>query len=113
MKTPRGASHSGGSSFSIKAITKKPSNGKRKIFEFTARNANLCATCKREGHRLGARYRARASAAAHLVKFVGAPEGNYESMIFKTAFEHKSPTGERVILLKQPIGWRVIDYRIY
>jgi len=51
--------------------------------------------------------------AAHLVKFVGAPEGNYESVIFKTAFEHKSPTAERVILLKQPIGWRVIDYRIY
>ena len=46
-------------------------------------------------------------------KFVGAPEGNYESVIFKTAFEHKNPTAERVILIKQPIGWRVIDYRIY
>ena len=51
--------------------------------------------------------------AAHLERFVGAPQGNYESVIFKTALEHKSPTGERVILLKQPIGWRVIDYRIY
>jgi hypothetical protein len=51
--------------------------------------------------------------AAHLEKFVGAPEGNYETVIFKTAFEHKSPTAERVILIKQPIGWRVIDYRIY
>jgi hypothetical protein len=51
--------------------------------------------------------------AAHLGKFVGAPEGNYVSVIFKTAFEHKSPTAERVILLKQPIGWRVVDYRIY
>ncbi len=51
--------------------------------------------------------------AAHLGKFVGAPEGNYQSVIFKTAFEHKSPTAERVILLKQPVGWRVIDYRIY
>jgi Protein of unknown function (DUF4019) len=51
--------------------------------------------------------------AAHLGKFVGAPEGNYQSVIFKAAFEHKSPTAERVILLKQPIGWRVIDYRIY
>lgn len=50
---------------------------------------------------------------AHLKKFVGAPEGNYESLIFKTAFEHKSPAAERVILIKQPIGWRVIDYRIY
>lgn len=51
--------------------------------------------------------------AAHLDKFVGAPEGSYESVIFKTAFEHKSPTAERVILLKQPIGWRVMDYHIY
>jgi Protein of unknown function (DUF4019) len=51
--------------------------------------------------------------AMHLDKFVGAPAGNYESLIFKTAFERKSPTAERVILLKQSIGWRVIDYRIY
>ena len=51
--------------------------------------------------------------ARHIGKFVGAPEGNYESVIFKTAFEHKSPTAERVILAKQAVGWRVIDYRIY
>jgi hypothetical protein len=51
--------------------------------------------------------------AAHLEKFVGAPEGDYESVLFKTAFERKDPTAERVILIKQPIGWRVIDYRIY
>jgi hypothetical protein len=51
--------------------------------------------------------------AAHVEKFVGAPEGNYESVLFNTAFEHKNPTAERVILIKQPIGWRVIDYRIY
>ena len=51
--------------------------------------------------------------AAHVEKFVGAPEGNYESVLFKTTFEHKNPTAERVILLKQSVGWRVIDYRIY
>jgi hypothetical protein len=51
--------------------------------------------------------------AAHVEKFVGAPEGNYESVIFKTNFERKNPTAERVILIKQPVGWRVIDYRIY
>ena len=51
--------------------------------------------------------------AANVHKMVGVPEGNYESVIFKTAFEHKSPTAERVILIKQAAGWRVIDYRIY
>ena len=51
--------------------------------------------------------------AAHVERFVGAPEGNYESVLFKTAFERKDPTAERVILIKQPVGWRVIDYRIY
>src|SRR2546421_8614362 len=51
--------------------------------------------------------------AANIHKFVGVPEGNYESIIFKTDFEHKSATAERVILVKQAIGWRVIDYRIY
>ena len=46
-------------------------------------------------------------------KFVGAPEGNYVSVIFETAFEHKNPTAERVIVIKQATGWRVIDYKIY
>src|SRR5205809_1642551 len=49
--------------------------------------------------------------AAKLHKFVGVPEGDYQSIIFKTAFEHKSLTAERVILVKQDVGWRVIDYR--
>ncbi len=51
--------------------------------------------------------------AASLHKLVGAPDGNYESIIFKTAFNAKSPTAERVILVKSAAGWRVIDYRIY
>lgn len=51
--------------------------------------------------------------AASIHKFVGVPEGDYQSIIFKTAFEKKSPTAERVILVKQSVGWRVIDYRIY
>jgi hypothetical protein len=51
--------------------------------------------------------------AANIKKFAGVPEGDYESIIFKTAFEKKSPTAERVILVRQAVGWRVIDYRIY
>lgn len=51
--------------------------------------------------------------AASIHKLVGVPEGDYQSIIFKTAFEHKSPTAERVILVKQTVGWRVIDYRMY
>ena len=51
--------------------------------------------------------------AANLHKMVGLPEGNYESVLFKTAFEKKSETAERVILVQQSVGWRVVDYRIY
>jgi hypothetical protein len=51
--------------------------------------------------------------AASMQKLVGLPDGNYQSIIFKTIFERKSATAERVILVKQSIGWRVIDYRIY
>ena len=50
---------------------------------------------------------------ANIHKMVGLPEGNYESVIFKTAFEHKAPTAERVILVKQGVPWRVVDYKIY
>src|SRR6202023_723848 len=89
-------------------------------FEWEAQDFQMYRTPRQFGRYMQAR---RASfgrtlsrtciGAAHLEKFVGAPEGNYESVIFRTSFEHKSPTAERVILLKQPIGWRVIDYRIY
>src|SRR6266404_7605440 len=51
--------------------------------------------------------------AAHVEKFVGAPAGDYQTVLFKTNFEKKNPTAERVILIKQPVGWRVIDYKIY
>lgn len=51
--------------------------------------------------------------AAAIHKLVGLPDGDYESIIFKTSFEKKSPTAERVILVRQAVGWRVIDYRIY
>ena len=50
---------------------------------------------------------------ANVRKFVGVPEGNYVSVIFKTVFENKAETAERVVLVRQTAGWRVIDYRIY
>src|SRR2546423_14138772 len=61
------------------------------------------------GHALGRKF----IGAANIHKFVGVPEGNYVSVLFKTDFEKKSETAERVILVEQEVGWRVIDYRIY
>jgi len=61
------------------------------------------------GHALGRKF----IGAANVHKFVGVPEGNYVSVLFKTQFERKSETAERVILIQQEVGWRVIDYRIY
>jgi len=51
--------------------------------------------------------------AANVRKLVGVPEGNYVSVLFKTQFEKKSETAERVILVEQEAGWRVLEYRIY
>lgn len=51
--------------------------------------------------------------AGFTTKLVGLPDGNYESVVFKTSFEHKSPAAERVILSKEDDRWEVIDYRIY
>jgi len=51
--------------------------------------------------------------AKNVHKLVGVPEGNYVSVIFKTKFENKSETAERVVLVQQDVGWRVLDYRIY
>ena len=51
--------------------------------------------------------------AAFTQKLVGAPDGNYETILFKTFFEHKTVAAERVILTKESGRWKVIDYRIY
>ena len=51
--------------------------------------------------------------AASMKKMVGVPDGNYESVLFKSIFENKSVAAERVILTRESDRWRVIDYRIY
>ena len=43
----------------------------------------------------------------------GAPDGQYESILFRTSFAQKSSAAERVILSREPEGWRVVDYRVY
>lgn len=51
--------------------------------------------------------------AAFTQKLVGAPDGNYETILFKTFFEHKTVAAERVILTKESGRWKAIEYRIY
>jgi hypothetical protein len=51
--------------------------------------------------------------AAYTRKLTGAPDGQYESILFRTAFANKSVAAERVILSREPDGWRVVDYRVY
>lgn len=51
--------------------------------------------------------------AAFTRKLTGAPDGQYESILFRTSFAHKSVAAERVILSQEPDGWRVVDYRVY
>ena len=47
--------------------------------------------------------------AAFTRKLTGAPDGHYESILFRTAFAHKSVAAERVILSQESGGWRVVD----
>ena len=51
--------------------------------------------------------------AAYTRKLTGAPDGQYESILFRTSFAHKSVAAERVILSREAEGWRVVDYRVY
>src|SRR3954451_3388972 len=43
----------------------------------------------------------------------GAPDANYESLLFKSSFQHKSSAAERLILVEDNGTWRVVDYRLY
>lgn len=51
--------------------------------------------------------------AAFTRKLTGAPDGQYESILFRTSFAHKSVAAERVILSQESDGWRAVDYRVY
>jgi hypothetical protein len=51
--------------------------------------------------------------AAFTRKLTGSPDGRYESILFRTSFEHKSLAAERVILTQESGQWRVVDYRVY
>jgi hypothetical protein len=51
--------------------------------------------------------------AAFTHKLTGAPDGSYESILFRTSFAHKSVAAERVILSQESGAWRVVDYRVY
>jgi len=51
--------------------------------------------------------------AAFTRKLTGAPDGRYESILFRTSFANKSVAAERVILSFESDAWRVVDYRVY
>jgi len=51
--------------------------------------------------------------AAYTKKLTGAPDGHYESILFRTSFANKSLAAERVILSHDAGQWRVVDYRLY
>ncbi|HEX4641764.1 MAG TPA: DUF4019 domain-containing protein [Chthoniobacterales bacterium] len=51
--------------------------------------------------------------AAFTHKLSGAPDGRYESILFRTSFANKSVAAERVILSFESDAWRVVDYRVY
>jgi hypothetical protein len=51
--------------------------------------------------------------AAFTRKLTGSPDGRYESILFRTSFQHKALAAERVILTHEARQWRVVDYRVY
>ena len=51
--------------------------------------------------------------AAFTSKLTGAPDGRYESILFRTSFEHKKLAAERVILTHDEDQWHIVDYRVY
>jgi Protein of unknown function (DUF4019) len=51
--------------------------------------------------------------AAFTRKLTGSPDGRYESILFRTSFEHKKLAAERLILSYESHQWRVVDYRVY
>ena len=51
--------------------------------------------------------------AAFTHKLTGSPDGRYESILFRTSFQHKGLAAERVILTYESGQWRVVDYRVY
>src|SRR5947209_1377216 len=51
--------------------------------------------------------------AAFTRKLTGSPDGQYESILFRTSFVNKNLAAERVIVTLESGQWRVVDYRVY
>lgn len=51
--------------------------------------------------------------AAFTHKLTGSPDGRYESILFRTSFQHKALAAERLILIHEGPQWRVVAYRLY
>jgi hypothetical protein len=51
--------------------------------------------------------------AATMKRLVGLPDGEYETVLFKTIFENKSVAAERVILTREAGRRQIVEYRIY
>lgn len=49
----------------------------------------------------------------HTHTLIGAPDGDYQQMGFKTSFEHKARAAEMVVLSKETGHWQVSGYRLY
>jgi hypothetical protein len=78
-----------------------------------AQKRNSSAPCKVAERHLGRALKRSFVGAAFTQKLVGAPDGTYETILFKTFFEHKTVAAERVILTRESAHWKVIEYRIY
>lgn len=48
----------------------------------------------------------------HSRTLLGAPDGNYEFVVFKTSFEHKSVAAETVTLTSETGRWQVSGYHM-
>jgi hypothetical protein len=44
---------------------------------------------------------------------IGNPDGDYEDIAFKTSFERKAQSVERLVLTKENGRWEILAYKIY
>jgi hypothetical protein len=51
--------------------------------------------------------------AKHLHRLNGNPDGDYQDIAFKTSFERKSSSIERIVLTKETGHWQILGYKIY
>jgi hypothetical protein len=77
------------------------------------KEAQFVSYCKARRFPMGHPIKRSFFRVTHTHKLMGAPDGNYEIILFRTKFERKADGAEGLVLTNETGRWQVSGYKVY